>query len=231
MSEKYNFNEKSEKDAEEHGMGDSGIFYRVENGNKNVCRVLTPFVAYASYFLGKGSRPAIAYGFDKGDPRSRDPEMKKSIRYVGYVLDQNDNKVKQAEFPYSVHKAIGALQENPDYAFDDIPMPYDIRITYNKEESPANMYNVQATPNRDEISPEILEDLEKKIAEYPPEKVVEKKKEQQIETDKKMGIWLTPEQVKKYKDDLEEELKKGGGNVEGAIDYPSEKINPEDIPF
>ena len=231
MSEKYNFNEENKKDADEHGVSGDGIFYKIQEGNENVCRILTPLVSYASYYLGKGMRPAIAYGFEKGDQRSKDVELKKSIRYVGYVLDRKDGKVRQAEFPYSVHREIGTLQENPDYAFDDIPMPYDIRITLKKDESPANMYNVQATPNREEISKEVLEDLEKKVKEYPPEKVIEKKKEQQIETDKKMGVWLSPEKVKEYNEKLAEEIdeaKKKGGVAGG---YPKDEANPDDIPF
>ena len=173
-------------------------------------------------------RPAIAYGFEKGDQRSKDVELKKSIRYVGYVLDRKDGKVRQAEFPYSVHREIGTLQENPDYTFDEIPMPYDIRITYKKDESPANMYNVQATPNRDKISKEVLEDLEKKIKEYPPEKVIQKKKDQQIETDKKLGVWLSPKKVKEYKEKLGKELDQAKANDSNDGDYPT---NEGDIPF
>jgi len=228
MSEKYNFNKENKKDAEEHGVGGDGIFYKLQEGNKNVCRILTPLVAYATYFIGKGSRPAVAYGFDKGDPRSRDTELKKSIRYIGYVLDKTDGKVRQAEFPYSVHKAIGLLQENPDYAFDEIPMPYDIRITYNKEETPANMYNVQATPNREEISDEITEDLDKKIKDYSPKKVIQKKKDDQIKLDKENKVWLSEEEIKKHKEDLTAELDEAKKRDQNDPDYP---VNDEDIPF
>jgi len=231
MSEKYNFNEENKKDAEEHGVGGDGIFYKLQDGNKNVCRILTPLVAYATYFIGKGSRPAVAYGLDKGDPRSGDLELKKSIRYVGYVLDKTDNKVRQAEFPYSIHKGIGVLQENPDYQFDVVPMPYDIRITYAKDESPANMYNVQATPNRDEISDEIIKDLEKKMKDYTPEKVIQKKKDDQIKLDKEKGVWISPEEVQKHKDKIKAELEeaKKNGTSDSGIEYP--EGNPEDIPF
>ena len=228
MSEKYNFNEENKKDAEEHGVGGDGIFYKLQDGNKNVCRILTPLVAYATYFIGKGSRPAVAYGFDKGDPRSRNTELKKSIRYIGYVLDKTDGKVRQAEFPYSVHKAIGLLQENPDYAFDEIPMPYDIRITYNKDESPANMYNVQATPNREEINKETTEDLEKKMKDYTPEKVIQKKKDDQIKLDKENKVWLSEDQVKKYKDDLTAELDEAKKKDQNDESYP---LSEGDIPF
>ena len=31
--------------------------------------------------------------------------------------------------PHTIYKQIEGLQTNPDYAFDAVPMPYDITVT------------------------------------------------------------------------------------------------------
>ena len=49
------------------------------------------------------------------------------IKILMWVIDRKDNKVKIAEFPTSVAKAIKELKSTVDYGFEDIP-PYDITV-------------------------------------------------------------------------------------------------------
>jgi hypothetical protein len=238
---KYNFNEELKKDEKNMGGSKSSLYYKVEEGNNNVLRILSPSKSYTMYFLGKGMRPAIAYGYDKGDPRKvgdEEGEFKPSVRYACYVLDKTDNEIKMAEFPYSVQKGIAALQENPDFAFEELPMPYDIRITYNKEESPANMYTVTATPKNDPLTEEELATLKDKMEDFSPEDYVEKKKEKQMESDQEAGVWISEEKRKQNEKDWLDRVnsKNEGGNEKAeeetpTIDYPEDDIKPEDIPF
>lgn len=233
---KVNINEEMAKDEKDMPKGGSN-FYQIEEGNGNVCRVLTPAKSFISYFQGKGNRPAIAYGYDEGDPRKvgdGEGEFKPSARYACYVIDKNDGEVRLAEFPYSVQKAIGALQENPDYAFDSVPMPYDIRITYTKEEIPANKYSVAATPNKDEITTEQSTALAEKMKKYSPEAYVQGKKDAQMQADKEAGVWLSEEQrnaaVKEFVEQANANAPAPTENVK-TVEYPKDDINPEDIPF
>lgn len=236
---KYDFNAQLDKVSEENNIGGGGndLFYTIEEGNANVVRVLTPAEVIIYYFQGKGIRPAIAYGYENGDPRKQGTdEFKPSARFMLYVLDRNSNTVKLAEFPYSVQKSIGELQKNPDYAFEDIPMPYDIRIAYNKTESPANMYRVTAIPKHTPVTPEEIKMLDEKMANMTPEQHVQKKKDAQIKSDKEAGIWRTPEQVNEVMAGFAKEAvaKQPEAVIRDGvktIEYPDSDITPEDIPF
>jgi hypothetical protein len=51
-----------------------------------------------------------------------------NFKWLCYVLDRTDGNVKPYFMPHTIYKAIEALQTSEDYAFDDVPMPYDITI-------------------------------------------------------------------------------------------------------
>ncbi len=253
----YNINDNLEAATKEFGGSSSGgTFYKIQEGNSNVVRVLTEDVTYASQFMGQGNGFRTLYGRLKGDPlRSRDDndakmqgrllpplnkdgkEGKASIRSVLYVLDRNDNKVKQAEFPYMVMKQIGALQENPDYKFTEMPMPYDIRITYTKGVAPMDMYRVEVKPNGADITEDQSLDLEDRMAKYSPATVVQSKKDRQMEEDERFGRRISEEDLQKYADEYNAGMKaqlavqRQSQPVEPIVEYPSDDINPEDIPF
>lgn len=52
-----------------------------------------------------------------------------NFKWIGYVLDRADGEVKVYFMPNIIHKQIGAWQQDPEYAFESAPMPYDIQIT------------------------------------------------------------------------------------------------------
>lgn len=251
----YNMNDELELAAKEFGGSSGGNFYKIEEGNQNVVRVLTRGATYASQFMGQGNGFRTIYGKEKGDPlRSRDDsdaekpgrllspltkdgkESKASIRSVVYVIDRKDGRIKQAEFPYMVAKQIGNLQQNPDYQFDDMPMPYDIRITYKKDEAPMNMYRVEVKPASAEITEEQRKELEDRMTKYSPESVVQAKKNRQIEEDERYGRRIDPETLAKeavdYNDNMRATAKKQlQESGEPVIQYDENSINPADIPF
>lgn len=76
--------------------------------------------------------------------------------------------------PMSVFKAIGALQLDEDWTFRDLPMPYDIKIKYDSQASPGDMYKVNPSPRREAIPADVLDILSKKpsldevVVENPP---------------------------------------------------------------
>jgi len=245
-----NINEKLNQDAEKYNLGNGGggDYFNIEEGNDNVARILTSGEVYATHYLGKGVKSPVCYGAEKGCP-IRDEETKmhsspSSVRYATYVLDRKDGEIKLATLPYSVMKGIGSLQENPDFKFEDFPMVYDVRITYKKEESPANKYKVDAVPKISQITDEERKMFDEKFTEISPEQFVQKMKDKQIKTHQESGIWLSPEKLEaeqkeraeNYKKDVEAHNKKAGNETPNTpelktIEYPTGDINPEDIPF
>lgn len=241
---KVNYDSDMKKDEEKYNLGQGGNseYFNVKEGSDNVIRILQPAISYASYFNNATKKSSVAYGFDKGDP-IRDEEgmypSSFSIRYAQYVLDKSDGKVKLATLPYTVQNGIRMLQQNPDFAFDEVPMPYDIRITYNKDESPANKYKVAGVPRVEPIEDEVLVALEGKMSELSLEDFVSKMKENQMKKDKEAGTWVTPEafqaELKEKGLDVTKELREQATKNQETSGSESqvkkEDINPDDIPF
>lgn len=121
----------------------------------------------AKHFMGKGKPGVTCVGIkegctlhgdnapldDKGKP------TKVSIKYLVYALDRKDNKIKLIYMPYSVCKAIGELQMEEDWTFDDMPMPYDINVKYDPKAAPMQMYVVTPSPARNPLTPEVQSEL------------------------------------------------------------------------
>jgi hypothetical protein len=52
-----------------------------------------------------------------------------NFKWLCYVLDRRDGGLKAFFMAHKIYKQIEALQVNPDYAFSDVPMPYDLTIS------------------------------------------------------------------------------------------------------
>jgi len=61
-------------------------------------------------------------------PHEGEYQGKRNFKWLCYVLDRKDGKVKPFFMPHTIYKQIVALQQNPDYEFSDVPMPYDLTI-------------------------------------------------------------------------------------------------------
>lgn len=93
------------KEAEKAGLIGSGDYFKIKEG-ANRFRLLTECLPHNDTFNGQ-----------------------KNFRWLCYVTDRRDSKVKAFFMPHTVYKQIEALQTNEDYAFDDVPMPYDVTIS------------------------------------------------------------------------------------------------------
>jgi hypothetical protein len=51
-----------------------------------------------------------------------------NFKWLTRVIDREDGKVKVWFMPHTIFKAIRDLQQTEDYAFEDIPMPYDLTV-------------------------------------------------------------------------------------------------------
>ncbi len=92
------------KDAEKQGLLSSGDYLKLKEGQNRI-RLVTECLAHEGEFQGK-----------------------KNFKWLCLVIDRTDQKVKPFFMPHTIYKQIVALQRSEDYAFDGVPMPYDLTI-------------------------------------------------------------------------------------------------------
>lgn len=92
------------KDAEKAGLLSSGDYLKLKEGG-NRFRLLSECLPHDGEFQGK-----------------------KNFKWLCLVLDRTDGKVKPFFMAHTIYKQIVALQRSDDYAFDGVPMPYDLTI-------------------------------------------------------------------------------------------------------
>lgn len=122
-----------------------------------------------------------------------DPTEGRTIKWMAWVLDRTDDKVKLATLPHTVVKLIQAFQEDEDYAFDDFPMPYDIKITAKGAGTKEVKYAVIPTPKRTEVDAKALLEGKTDCAE-----IIKKMKEKRMQgktADKQWDEMSTQEPV------------------------------------
>lgn len=61
-------------------------------------------------------------------PHKGEYQGKPNFKWLCLVIDRVDGKVKPYFMPHTIYKQIEALQLSDDYAFSDVPMPYDLTI-------------------------------------------------------------------------------------------------------
>jgi hypothetical protein len=93
------------KEAEKAGMLESGDRFKLKDG-ANKFRLMTECLAHNGEYQGK-----------------------KNFKWLCQILDRADDRIKLFFMPHTIYKQIAALQQNEEYAFYDVPMPYDITIT------------------------------------------------------------------------------------------------------
>ena len=100
---KVNFAE-ARKRAEAEGLLGAGSYLKLQEGDNRV-RLMSECLEHPGEYKGK--------------PR---------FQWLCYVLDRKDEQIKPFFMAHTIYKQIEALQLNSDYAFDEVPMPYDITI-------------------------------------------------------------------------------------------------------
>ena len=168
------FNIPIEETEKAHGIKSGGDWFKIEEGANKV-RILTTFAVLPQHF-SKGGYSGVCIGEDKGCPGCKE-ESTLSIKWLCWILDYKDNKVKLAKLPHTVAKAIKALQDDPDYSFEDAPIPYDTKINAKNAGTKEVEYSVVPSPKREEVSAEILEQVKSESA---PEEIVQKMKDKVI---------------------------------------------------
>ncbi len=94
----------SRKQAEASGELGGGDYFKIKEG-ANRFRLMTECLPY------KGSYKGTA-----------------NFKWLCYILDRRDQKLKTYFMPHTIYKQIEALQLDTDYAFAEVPMPYDLTV-------------------------------------------------------------------------------------------------------
>jgi len=163
-----NLSESLKQAEKEYEIG-GGDYFKFEEG-ENKIRILTMWEPLATHFVKVGSKtnPHVCYGKDKGCPlhdenaplNDKGEPASPTVRFVTYICDRkDDDKIKVADLPYTVVKAITSLQGDEDYAFDDFPMPFDVKVKYDKKEAGAAMYSVTPSPNREPVPDVVIDGM------------------------------------------------------------------------
>ena len=206
----FNFdNALSQAEKEFANLGGSkGAYMKIKEG-KNRVRILSPLFPYASHFkvgacIGKEDCPDCKKTVKDKD--GNDKENTPSVKFVCHVLDTTDNIIKLAQFPLSIFLALRDLQNDPEWSFNELPMPYDITINAEGAGTTSVKYSVVASPTRSALAPEVTAKLTK---------------------------IHSPEQ---FKSAMIEKRKKALGlvtkDIAGAVEYPTdENVEAGDVPF
>ncbi len=208
------FYDDIQSESKKYGGGGRGDFFQFEEGD-NRMRILAQPKVIAFHFFAEGVRPDVCVGIDEGCqhhvPDEKTKEVKKpSIKLATYILDRKDDKVKLAELPLSISYALNDLQKDSEYAFEGFPMPYDIKIISDpKNKDPKAKYRLVAGRTLTELTEAQSASFAAEMEKMTPEQYVERRKEKQKAS---AEFETKPEEVK-------------------PLEYPTEEIDPESIPF
>ena len=103
MSTRFDFAMARKATEKQYGL-ESGAYLKIKEG-ANKIRLLSAPIGHMSTFKGKSN-----------------------FKYVAWVYDYAEQKVRLYFMPATIYKAIEALQTSEGYEFDELPMPYDITV-------------------------------------------------------------------------------------------------------
>jgi len=135
--EKFNVNDFLTGVKKEYGLG-KGEYLKAKEGD-NKMRILSNPVAHAGNYKGQ-----------------------QTFKFLMFVIDRTDNKIKPYFMPVMVMEFISNLQLDSDWGFDGFPMPYDINVVAKGAGTKEVKYSLIASPNKTEVSIDILEELKTK---------------------------------------------------------------------
>lgn len=187
---------QQEEEAQKEGYAQSGGgWYKFVEGENRFRVLAEPEMIHEDFKLG------MCY---------TDCGFQGASKFMAYILDRKDNKIKIARLPYTVGTAIMGFEKDEEYKFEGFPMPYDIKVSAVGAGTKEVKYTVMAGRANTPVEPQVLEDLSKKksIAD-----IVITMKENQKEKHMKDGTW--------EKNHTHKEEKKGKDYTMPTIEYPN----------
>jgi hypothetical protein len=121
----FDFNKTYEAAEKVYNLG-KGDYFKPAEG-KNRVRLISACLPHDSVYQGR-----------------------KTFKWLCQVIDRKDGVVKPYFMPNTIYKMIADLQMDPEYAFTEVPMPYDITINATGAGNKDVVYSVfparEATP-------------------------------------------------------------------------------------
>lgn len=171
--------EDIDEDAKKYGGTGGGDTFEFKKG-VNTIRILAKPKIIATHFFGRGNPSVVCVGIDEGCKFHGEKDKLPSKKLATYVLNRETGRVQLAELPLSLNYALNDLQQDSEYAFDDFPIPYDIKVKHDPDnDDPKAKYRIVAPTNMTSLTKDEVIALEKEMAVMTPEQYVEKRKAKQ----------------------------------------------------
>ena len=150
-----NFGADLQAAEKEFNIGKGSDKFTFKEGENRI-RILSPSIALQNTY--------------KGETR---------VKFVTQVWDYSENAFRLAFLPITIVRSIAALQAKPDYAFTEVPMPYDLLIDAKNAGTIDVEYSVTAARANSDVPQEALDALAK---EKPIEEIVSLIQSKQTQT-------------------------------------------------
>lgn len=179
------FNDALDRASREYGYGTSDTeWFKVAEG-PNKIRVMTFLEPFGQHYK-PGGYCGVCISKERGCPGCKEadnePDEKKKnkvqVKFLCWVLDYKDDRLKLYKAPYAVFQQLQAMAEDPDFGFQDMPMPFDVTINAKGAGEKSVTYTLMPARSNSEIDPEILEKFKKLST---PEQIKEKMKNKKLE--------------------------------------------------
>lgn len=159
---KFNFSSVMKEAEKNYNLG-KGQYFKIQEGDNQI-RLISECLPHESMFQGK-----------------------KQFKFLCQILDRKDGEIKPFFMPVTIFKNIESLQLDTDYGFEDVPMPYDIKIRAVGAGTKEVKYTVIPGAKRFDLT----EEERKKITESPTVQELQKKvyenSKEEIKTVKEQG--------------------------------------------
>lgn len=126
---------KRREEAEKAGLLGKGEYLKLKEG-ANRFRLLSECLPHNDTFNGK-----------------------RNFKWLCYVIDRKDGKVKPFFMPHKIYKQIEGLQMSEDYGFVDVPLPYDLTIIAEKAGTMDVTYTLMPAKKETDITDAELKDF------------------------------------------------------------------------
>lgn len=176
----------SMKQANEKWGGGSD-WIQLEQGENGPYRLLTAPYVYAEHYSPSGYK-GVCIGQDSACEGCKE-STKPTPKWLAWASEKDT--VKLAKFGYSIIKQLASFQDNPEYAFEEYPMPWTFTIKKTGEKLDTE-YSVVPSRQNSEAPEAVMKLLEKQKT---PEQIVDAMKE-------KKGGKVATSQVDYPKDDI-----------------------------
>lgn len=184
---------------------DRGEWFKFQEGQNKV-RVLSEPVAFQEDF-----KNGICY---------TDCKFKGSMKYLAWILDHKDAKIKKMKIPYSVMEDIVNHMTSDDYSFSSFPMPYDLTVTALNAGTKEVKYTILPARSNTDIEQVVLDEFSKK---KPVIEIIENMKDRNKKKHLEDGTWDRLHEIPGTKKLINDDF--------DTIEYPTGEVDPNDIPF